>query len=277
MIKSVVRGKRRDSGFLASDGHRYVISRTCLGSGGFGSVYVGRRDDGGEVAIKRLSHSPPNNRELEIAIKLGEQRAPYLLAPVAWARQRRDLLLVMPRAVYSLAAHLDDRGDPLTIEEQRAVLRDVTRALAELYRAGIVHRDIKPANVLFHGGVWCLADFGISRDLDAPTASLTFQNAGTFPYLAPERWRGEPASHLTDLYALGCLAYEVCTGRHPFGGSLAQLQHEHLHATVPTPSADPGLSRWILQLLEKDPARRFENAEIALAALGPGQLGLARR
>lgn len=261
--------------FTASDGQDYQILPAALGNGGFGAVFAGQRADGAEVAIKRVvdaaTRGRAGQRELDIALKIGQEPVAYLLAPFAWAYQGDDLLLVMPRARRNLREHLALHPDGLSEDEQLAVLHDATRGLVELSSLGVVHRDFKPANLLLYEDHWCTADFGISRDLDVRTASVTFQHAGTWPYIAPERWRGQPATHKSDLYALGCVAYEVCTGRQLFVGTQDEIQDQHLHAETPALPVAPALARLVLRLLDKDPARRPQSARAALAAL-PSQV-----
>lgn len=259
--------------FQADDGAEYEILSDALGRGGQGTVHVGRRrGDDGAVAIKRIlggaTRGPDRNRELQIALKLGQRPPQRLVAPLTWAVDGEDLLLVMPLADRSLADELAEHRGGLSEGVQLAVLRDITTGLAQLHSAGIVHRDLKPGNVLLYAGRWHMADFGISRDLDVRTATVTFQHAGTAPYTAPERWRGQPATHKSDLYALGCIAHELATGIWPFPGrDLAEQQHQHLHTPPPATPVSPSLARWILRLLDKDPARRPQDAEAARATL----------
>ncbi|GAB3435068.1 serine/threonine-protein kinase [Flindersiella endophytica] len=263
----------------ADDGHQYEFSLATLGHGGQGTVHTGRRRaDRRAVAIKRIvggaMRGPDANRELQIALKLGQQAPGHLLAPLTWSVAGDDLLLVMPLADRSLADELAGLRYGLAEESQLVVLRDITSGLSELQTAGIVHRDLKPGNVLLYDGRWRLADFGMSRDLDARTATNTFRYGGTMPYLAPERWRGQPATHKSDLYALGCIAHELATGSRPFlGVEPAELQDQHLHAPPSDTPASPALARLILRLLDKDPARRPQDADAVLAAL-PGANGL---
>jgi eukaryotic-like serine/threonine-protein kinase len=77
---------------------------------------------------------------------------------------------------------------------------------------GIIHRGLKPANVLRYAGRWKLADFGIARDQEIGTQDPTFVGWGSFPYMAPELWELKSPTIKTDLYALGCLAYELLAG-----------------------------------------------------------------
>ncbi|MGH3709707.1 MAG: serine/threonine-protein kinase [Pseudonocardiaceae bacterium] len=277
---------RVTSTLQAKDGHEYEIAPDPLGTGGQGAVYRGRRcSEGTEVAIKRIvggvDRGPEKNRELQIALRLGAASRQYLLAPVTWAIDGADLLLVMPLADRSLADELAQHPEELADEAVVPILRDIATGLVELRAAEIVHRDLKPANVLFFEGRWHVGDFGMSRELDVRTATETFQYGGTLLYWAPERWRGQPASYKTDLYALGCVGYELVTGHWPFlGPTAAQLQQQHLHGQPPPVPAGPVLARWIMRLLDKDPAARHQDAQAALGALPasatvPGPLAAA--
>jgi hypothetical protein len=263
---------RITSTFKADDGHEYEILSDTLGVGAQGAVRRGRRGaDDRPVAIKRITdgagRGPEANRELQIALKLHRQDSQHLLVPLSWAIDDIDLLLVMPLADRSLATELAEHQDGLAEDALLPVLRDVATGLVELHAAGIVHRDLKPDNVLLYDGRWCVADFGISRDLDVRTATVTFQGAGTVPYVAPERWRSQPATHKSDLYALGCIAYELATGHTVFTGDQDTQRHHHLHTPPPAAPVGPTLARWVSRLLDKDPARRPQDPAAALAAL----------
>lgn len=269
---------RITSTFQADDGHEYEILSAPLGAGAQGAVKRGRRTaDDCPVAIKRITdgagRGPEANRELQIALKLHQQDSQHLLAPLSWAVDDADLLLVMPLAERSLAAVSHQNG--LAEDALLPVLRDITCGLVELHAAGIVHRDLKPANVLFYDSRWCVADFGISRDLDVRTGSVTFQGHGTVSYVAPERWRGQPSTHKSDLYALGCIAYELATGHTVFAGDRDTQRHHHLHTPPPAAPVGSTLARWVSRLLDKDPARRPQDPAAALAALprAPAQTG----
>jgi len=113
-----------------------------------------------------------------------------------------------------------------------------------------------------------LADFGMSRDEDVRTATLTYTYGGTPLYYAPERLRMQPATHKGDLYALGCIGYELAAGKPPFTAStIEELRHKQLSSPPPAPPVGPILSRWILRLLDKEPARRHQDARAAQASL----------
>ncbi|MFC8780912.1 serine/threonine-protein kinase [Streptomyces nigra] len=138
--------------------------------------------------------------------------------------------------------------------------------LAAAHRQGVVHRDIKPGNLLLDAdGTLKIGDFGIARFLDDPGAALTAtgQIVGTSLYLAPERALGKPAGPASDVYALGCVLYQMLTGRPPFNADTAvAILHQHLDA-APVPPRELGVSglppafeNYLLGLLAKDPEHR---------------------
>jgi serine/threonine-protein kinase len=150
--------------------------------------------------------------------------------------------------------------------------------LAAAHQAGIVHRDIKPGNLLLaDGGQVKVADFGIVRILDETTTTLTAtgQIVGTSHYLSPERALGKPAEGPSDVYALGCVLYQLVTGHPPFmAQDPASIMYQHVE-TTPTPPSDlrPELAgefeALLFWLLAKDPAQRPTAAQVAQGATPP--------
>lgn len=188
----------------------------------------------------------------------------------------------------SLAARLGQ--GPLDVRDAIDVLRDVAKALSYAHSRGVVHRDIKPANILLTTGVAVVADFGIAKALAASrprdlqqveTGTPTVPSAltrigvalGTPAYMAPEQIAADPAlDHRVDIYALGCVAFEMVVGTPPFtGSSLPALFAAHL--TERPPAIDtrlqlpPALTSLIEQCLEKEPSRRPATAAILVDAL----------
>ncbi len=171
----------------------------------------------------------------------------------------------------SLRARLG-RG-PVSIAETVGILRDVARALAYAHERGVVHRDIKPDNVLLSGHTAVVTDFGIAKAIAAAaeaTSGATLTQLGTAvgtpAYMAPEQAAGDPATdHRADIYAFGCMAYELLAGRPPFSGLpphkllVAHMSEMPRRWSSFAPTARR-LSSLVMQCLAKDPASRPENA-----------------
>ncbi|HET7241176.1 MAG TPA: serine/threonine-protein kinase [Gemmatimonadales bacterium] len=164
----------------------------------------------------------------------------------------------------------------LPLAEAVTVAREVAAALAYAHDAGVVHRDIKPENIyLDHGGVR-VADFGIARALgEAGGERLTTSGLvlGTPTYMSPEQGLGDPLDGRADVYALGCVLYEMLAGTPPFSGATSQaIFARHTAAAVPPlatvrPDVGPDLERVVLRALAKAPANRFPSAAALEAAL----------
>ena len=235
-----------------------------LGGGGFGQVFRAFSDEGLLAAAKLVPKAPGAEREL-----LFEQLrdVPNVVPIIDLAETDDAWVLVMPLADRSLADELVQHG-PLPLDQSVAVLIDVATALAAL-EGNVVHRDLKPQNVLLLEGRWCLADFGISRYAEASTAPDTRKFAMSWPYAAPERWRGERAAAAADVYSFGVIAHEVLGGALPFSGpSEHEFREQHLHTDPPTlQNATTRLAGLIEECLFKAPQSRPTPTNL-LARLG---------
>jgi hypothetical protein len=203
-----------------------------LGRGGMGVVDLGRRPDGTEVALKRLTlHGSADDigrarqrieREAEVLTRLDHPNIVELLEVV---EEGDEVTLVM---AYLTGGNLADRvarHGPAPADEVHRLADTLGSALAEAHRAGIIHRDIKPANVLFDGyGVAHLADFGVASSRD-DTAGLTAIGTvvGTPGFMAPEQARGEAAGPAADVFALGATLLFAATGEGPYGRGAGEL------------------------------------------------------
>jgi hypothetical protein len=160
-------------------------------------------------------------------------------------------------------------------------MRHVCKALEAAHGSGIVHRDIKPENVMIaaEGERGKVLDFGIAR-LVTQTARLTSTGnvIGTVPYLAPECWSGGVVDGRADLYALGVMLYEVCTGGRPFrAASAAEYMYKHLEEVPPrVRSIDPALAELVAGLLAKRPEDRPADAAQVLERLRAVRPGMLR-
>ena len=183
----------------------------------------------------------------------------------------------------SLRARLA-RG-PMSETEAVTVLRDVTRALIYAHERGIVHRDIKPDNILLSGESAVVTDFGIAKAIsaarggsgdvaDSSTITQVGTSLGTPAYIAPEQAAGDPGTdHRADLYALGCVAFELLAGQPPFHGrELHQLLRAHMTEVAPTvrsrvATVSQPLDALVAQCLAKTPDERPANARELLRQL----------
>jgi hypothetical protein len=239
-----------------------------LYAGGFGSIYEAKADDGSEAVVKLVPKVPGARRELLFENLSGLPNIIPILDKGEW---KDYYVIVMPRAEKSLRQHLEEAGGKFTVDEAVAVLIDVAVALESL-KEKVVHRDLKPENVLLYKGHWCLADFGIARYAEATTAPDTRKFAKTPPYAAPEQWREEKATHATDVYAFGIMAFEFLQGKRPFPGpEIDDFHDQHLNQLPPAISGCPlSLASLVNECLFKASAARPTSANI-LARLRAGQ------
>ena len=260
-------------------GIAYTIQEE-LGGGGMSRVFVAEeRALGRRVVVKVL---PP---ELTGGVNIDRFRREILtcarlqhphIVPVLTAGELEGLpYYTMPlEEGRSLRARLLESG-ALPIAEAIGILGDVAKALAFAHARGVVHRDIKPDNVLVCGDAAVVTDFGIAKALAASTleagngAALTHigMAMGTPAYMAPEQAAADPAmDHRADIYAFGCMAYELLSGRPPFMNPSPQKLLAAQMSQRPQPigelrrDAPPLLCTLVMRCLEKDPADRPQQA-----------------
>lgn len=253
---------------------RWYPGRQLGTSGGFGGVYEGTGDDSELVAVKvvprvRRGREPLDERllrrEVEIGKRVQELGPDALALPVLDAAEDEEaLFFVMARAESALAS----RPLPLSESEAIAVLTEIASGLQQLHSIGIIHRDLKPANILRHDKRWKLADFGIARDEEIGTQSATFIGWGSTPYMAPELWKMQSPTVKTDLYALGCLAYELLAGQPPYNDGSDDIRDAHLQKSVPVAPSDNTIIRTLIaRLLAKEPGERPQDARAVVERL----------
>ncbi|MET4925524.1 protein kinase [Streptomyces sp. PSRA5] len=186
---------------------------------------------------------------------VGGQTVPYIVMELVEGRTIRDLLL---------------NAEAPPPEQALIIVSGVLEALAYSHQHGIVHRDIKPANVIItHGGAVKVMDFGIARALHGAQSTMTQTGMvmGTPQYLSPEQALGKAVDHRSDLYATGCLLYELLSLRPPFTGETPlSVVYQHVQ-DIPVPPSEvsdvvpPELDGLVMRSLAKDPDDRFQSAE----------------
>ncbi|MCZ6856422.1 MAG: protein kinase, partial [Gemmatimonadetes bacterium] len=260
----------------------YTLERE-LGGGGMSRVFLAEETAlSRQVVIKVL---PPdmaagvNKERFELETQLAASLQHPLIVPILTAGSAAP---VEPDLLYYVMPFIDglslrdrmDREGELPVHEAVRIIRDVADALARAHEAGVVHRDIKPDNVMLSGKHAMVTDFGIAKAVSASQndsqTGLTQMGTslGTPMYMAPEQAAGDPnVDHRADIYALGCMAYEMLAGRLPFeSDSVQALLAAHISETprpiaehrpsIPAPLADA-----IMRCLAKKPADRWQSAD----------------
>ncbi|MFJ3985754.1 protein kinase domain-containing protein [Streptomyces fungicidicus] len=186
---------------------------------------------------------------------VGGQSVPYIVMEIVEGRTIRDLLM---------------NAEAPGPEQALIIVSGVLEALAYSHQHGIVHRDIKPANVIItNNGAVKVMDFGIARALHGAQSTMTQTGMvmGTPQYLSPEQALGKAVDHRSDLYATGCLMYELLALRPPFTGETPlSVVYQHVQ-DIPTPPSEasdacpPELDGMVMRSLAKEPDDRFQTAE----------------
>jgi len=260
---------------------RYTIEHE-LGRGGMATVYLAQDlKHGRPIALKVLRPElaaalGPGRflREIEIAARLTH---PNIL-PLHDSGEAGGLLYyVMPYVDgESLRSHLAREG-PLPLDRALEIAREVASALGYAHEHGVVHRDIKPENVLLESGHAVVADFGVARavwELAGDRLTETGIAVGSPAYMSPEQAGAEERlDGRSDIYALGCVLYEMLVGEPPFTGPTPRaVAAKHLRQSVPSaritrPGVPAAVDRVIRTALAKVPADRFSDAAHFAAAL----------
>ena len=256
-----------------------------LGGGGMSRVFVAsERRLGRQVVVKVLApelaaamSAERFEREIQLAASLQQAN----IVPVIAAGDFDGLPYYTMPFVEGESLRTRLAAGPMALGTTIDILRDVAKALAYAHERGVVHRDIKPDNILLSGRSAVVADFGIAKAIAAAqekTGGATLTQLGTAvgtpAYMAPEQAAGDPSTdHRADIYAFGCMAYEMLAGHPPFHGLTPhKLMAAHMGETPRPveelrPDCPPALARLVARCLAKDPAKRPENAEELLQEL----------
>ncbi|MGE5124695.1 MAG: serine/threonine-protein kinase, partial [Betaproteobacteria bacterium] len=257
-----------------------------IGQGAMGEVFRARDPVlNREVAIKRISAGLDTDEKVRERFKREAQSAARL--------SHRNIIKVYELGFEGeqlfMAMELLDGIDlkhalaqrKLGLDEKLEIVGQIAEGLAFAHAHEIVHRDLKPANIhILPNGTVKIMDFGLAR-LAGSEMTSTGMVMGTPHYMSPEQVRGQKADARSDVFALGCVFYELLTGRKPFD---AESMHAVLFKVMqedPPPARDlaPGTPESVLQVLEaalaKNPAERFQNAGEMLAALRQARQAIA--
>jgi serine/threonine-protein kinase len=258
---------------------RYAV-RELLGRGGMAEVYLATdRVLDRPVAVKVLgswlaSDASFVERFRREALAAARISHPSLVA-VYDAGSEDDLhYIVMEHVPGETLAEALRREGRLPADRARTIAARVGEALAVAHAAGIVHRDVKPGNVMLTpDGRIKLMDLGIARGIEGESITRASSILGTAGYVSPEQARGERVDHRSDIYSLGCVLYEMLSGRQPFeADNPVAVAYKHVHEApvAPTsiePSIPPALEAVALHAMEKDPDARFPTVADMTAAL----------
>jgi serine/threonine-protein kinase len=260
---------------------RYSIERE-LGAGGMATVYLAEDlKHHRKVAVKVLRPELAASlgverfvREIEIAANLTH---PHILPLHDSGEADGFLYYVMPYIEGESLRDRLDREAKIPISEAVRLTDEISAALSYAHEQGIVHRDIKPENVMLSGGRAVVADFGIARAVSVAGGTRltgTGMAVGTPAYMSPEQAFGDAnVDGRSDVYALGCVVYEMVSGRVPFEAATPQaLLGKHAVDTAPSlHSIDPDVplfvDRAVSRALAKEPARRFKTPNDFAATL----------
>ncbi|MEI7058878.1 protein kinase [Nocardioides sp. CCNWLW239] len=241
---------------------------TLLGAGGMGEVWRARdtvldRD----VAVKLLRDvDDPTMAERFRRESLSTARVVHddVVKIFDAGSDDNDVFLVMELLPGpTLAEPLQQRG-AMPIDRAVEYTRQVAGALGAAHRVGVVHRDIKPANLMFDGdGRLTVLDFGIAYAMTGVDAGLTQTGhvIGSPSYLSPEQASGDPVGPPADVYSLGCVLFEMLTGKVPYSAP-HPVRILHMHLSEPVPritdfrAVPPPLARLVTRMLDKNPAAR---------------------
>jgi serine/threonine-protein kinase len=268
-------------------GGRYRVERE-LGHGGMAKVFLGTDTVlGRTVAIKLLAPQFADDdgfvqrfrREAQAAARIGH---PHIVSVFDTGSDDGVHYIVMEYVEGRTLADFLAGGGRIMPDRAIDIAEDVLTALEAAHAQGVIHRDIKPGNIMLSPkGQVKVTDFGIARvTTTADTVAQTAAILGTASYLSPEQAQGQPVDGRSDIYSLGCVLYEMVTGRPPFLGDspVSVASKQVLEQPIPPSNLNgdvtPELDAVILRALAKNPANRYQSAEEMRADLDRVRRGL---
>ncbi|WP_410810546.1 Stk1 family PASTA domain-containing Ser/Thr kinase [Micromonospora sp. 067-2] len=260
-------------------GGRYQVGE-LLGYGGMAEVHRGRDLRlGRDVAIKMLRTDLARDATFQMRFRREAQNAaslnhPAIVAVYDTGEETAPTGETLPFIVMEFVngrTLKEVLGAEGRLQPRRAleICADMCAALEFSHRHGIIHRDIKPGNVMLtQTGQVKVMDFGIARALASGATTMTQTSAviGTAQYLSPEQARGESVDARSDVYAAGCVLFELVCGHPPFvGDSPVSVAYQHVREAPPTPSdinpdVTPAVDAIVLKALSKNPLNRYQSA-----------------
>ncbi len=255
---------------------RYQIDE-LVGKGSTATIYKARdpilsRNVAVKVIHQHLSRQPEFIERIEREAKsLASLRHPHIIN--IYDKGKEDDIyyivveLVMGETLKDRLQVLREKNQIMSLKEVERIMFKVCDAIDYIHRAGLIHRDIKPANIIFdEQNKPMLMDFGIVKIQDVSVLTAEGSLLGTPFYMSPEQCSGQPADNCSDIYSLGVMLYEMCTGDLPFkADSLMGFINAHKEKPPPSPrQINPQLSasveNVILRALAKSPEDRFSIA-----------------
>ncbi len=275
--------------------HYRIVEK--IGAGGMGVVYRAHDEQlERDVAIKVLpagilADDTARKRFRKEALALAKLNHPNIATIYEFGSQDGIDFLVTE---YIPGTTLDEKlrsGSP-SPKESIALGSQIAQGLVAAHDQGVVHRDLKPGNLrITPEGRLKILDFGLAQLMPqggnadvAVTMTQSQQVVGTLPYMAPEQLRGEPCDARTDIWAVGAVLYEICTGQRPFPERAAPTLIDCILNQPPQPPSSlnrklpAGLEMVILKALDKDPARRYQSTRelgVDLERLAAGNVPVA--
>jgi serine/threonine-protein kinase len=255
-------------------GGRYVVTAK-VGAGGMGTVYKARHEAvGRDVAIKFLSPDLAMDatnrkrflREAKAANRINHE---HIIDITDFGETDDGLVYLVMEFLVGRPLNEEIAKGPMPPPRALGIALQMAQALARAHELDVVHRDIKPDNVYLlssHDGDFIkILDFGLAQMKGELRLTATGTVFGTPEYMAPEQARGAPATFAVDLYAVGCVLYEMLTGTLPFVGTTPDLIIKHMREAPAAPSTKrdgiaSDIDELVLRLLEKKPEDRFLDA-----------------
>lgn len=244
----------------------FTIQRAA-GRGGFGEVYYALSDGGREVALKVVTgYAQVELRGIGQCMNL---KSPYLVTifDVKYNHEGRPFVIMEYVSGPSLRQMLDESPAGLGVQKTAFFLREIGKGLTYLHDCGIVHRDLKPANIFFEGGYAKIGDYGLSKAISASPDSGQTMTVGTVHYMAPEIGAGKYDRSI-DIYAMGCMLYELITGTVPFvGASPSEVLMKHLSGEPDVSGVPEPFATVIKKAMAKRPEDRYQSVQEMVEAV----------